>query len=217
MQIQSVSDKFIKKWTRDQSLKPVIVLIGGYAGTGKSTLAQQISAVIGGAQIIPTGILRSVIQLHANKISQPELFLPSYDMHLLVEDEKTPDVFIGFEAQSQKVIEAVRSITDFMATEKQHLIIEGNHILPTEVYSHSDCLMIELYLGVRDPQLHQKMLGGITHRRDITHHQFDTARQLHDRLISDALASNKIVFWEDEHKLALDSVINRINANYKLY
>jgi 2-phosphoglycerate kinase len=187
------SDKFNTAWANHEVSKPLIILLGGYAGTGKSTLAARFTNQISHAQIIPTGIFRSIAQTQTNSNRDPALFVPTYDLHTLQGQEQN-SIVGAYQKQCAPVTTIIRSVISFLATEKQHLIIEGNHILPQERYAHSGCYIIELYMYVGDGDQHRKMLGGPTHNRTIANEQFATGRVIHDNLCMEARKHKKVLF-----------------------
>lgn len=180
------SDLFNALWEKGTITKPIVILIGGYAGTGKSTLAANLSTRLPHAQTIPTGIFRSIAQSQDNAANNPALFLPTYDLHS-ANGSKKSEVMQAYEKQCEPVTSIINSVISFMAIEKQHLIIDGNHILPWRQYGHDGCYVIELYMYVKDASKHREMLGGPTHNRTISDTQFNTGRMIHDALYLKAL------------------------------
>jgi len=192
--MQSLPSKnFGRAWKKGQIKKPVIVLIGGYAGTGKSTLGAHLAKRLNYTQIIPTGIFRATAQTQTTPEQHPSLFLPTYDLHTL-HGPNHKQVWRSYNQQCAPVTPIIKSVIDFMAVEKQHLIIEGNHILPGTNYDQTGCHIIELYMYVKDKQQHRMMLGGPTHNRTITKAQFETGRTIHDIVYAEALKLDKPLF-----------------------
>ncbi len=76
--------KYNKLWEKAQISCPVVVMIGGYAGTGKSTLAQIISRALNYLNIIPTGILRALVKDYISAQDNPALYYHTYDLHQLI-------------------------------------------------------------------------------------------------------------------------------------
>lgn len=187
------STLFNQAWTDRKITKPVIILIGGYAGTGKSTLAARLAGRLAYTQTIPTGIFRSIAQSQTSAPKNPALFLSTYDLHLPYGTE-TSAVRRAYVQQCAPVIDIVKSVIGFLGIEKQHLIIEGNHVLPWEQYADDNCNIIELYMYVEDEDQHYDMLGGPTHNRTLTATQFETGRTIHDILYSEARKRGKPVF-----------------------
>lgn len=202
---------FAEAWKEGSITKPTVVLIGGYAGTGKSTLAASLSQNIGYTQITPTGIIRSIAQTQTTPQENPALFMSTYDLHTLY-GSSTEQIATAFKEQCTPITNSINSLLSFLATEKQHLIIEGNHILPWERYSHPDCNIIELYLYVDDADQHRAMLGGPTHNRTIDSEQFRTARKIHDMLHTEVTNHNKALFECGETDRAREFFLKKLSS-----
>lgn len=203
------SNSFVHSWETGRTTKPIIVLIGGYAGTGKSTLAHKIAKKLEYAQVLPTGILRSIAQTQLTREQHPAMFYSTYDLHDLY-GAGVREVGTAFREQCEPITSIVHSVIDFMTVEKQHLIIEGNHIVPWATYHSDQCEIIELYTYVDDAAQHKRMLGGPTHNRHLTLKQFKTARVIHDMLVDEALRNDKQQFGHTEHAEAEIFIENKI-------
>ena len=190
--------KYNKLWEKAQISWPVVVMIGGYAGTGKSTLAQIISRALNYLNIIPTGILRALVKDYISAQDNPALYYHTYDLHQLI-----PQKFRGkadreirrlFLNQVKPLTRGLTNLMNFAASEKQHYLIEGNHIFPGFWEKNEQVIQIEFYLKVSEPHQHRLMLGGPTHNRDLNEEQFQTGRILHDFIVNEAESQNKYVY-----------------------
>lgn len=186
--------------------KPVVILIGGYAGTGKSTLAKSLSQKNNDIVVLPTGIIRAILQLQSNGTESELLKTPSYNLATLASKSKRDDAYSLFHKQAQLVSEAIKSTINFMAVERQSIIIEGNHILPDMYYEQPECLVITIFLTVNDSTKHQKMLGGITHDRVFTKKQLATAEFLKHEIDKVIVNEHRQFFDETQHDAAAEYV-----------
>ena len=184
--------QYIQNWSSGLSVKPLIILIGGYAGTGKSTLASKLTDSIPYCNIVPTGVLRSVAQAYSNSAKNPELYYHTFELHNISNERK--DIEVNYLRQCYLVDKGVQKLIDFAMSEKQFYIIEGNHILPDISYQRSEAVVIELYLSNDNKVLHKKMLQGPTHQRVIDNQKFATSRLLHSKIKSMANIHNKTIF-----------------------
>lgn len=203
------SSKFNQAW-RDKVLsRPLVILIGGYAGTGKSTLANALASRIAHIQTIPTGIFRSIAQVQPGHANNAALFLPTYQLDE-VHGNTVEAITAAYREQCAPATDIIHSVIRFLAVEKQHLIIEGNHILPEILYDHPDCHIIELYLYVDDEVRHRTMLGGPTHQRNLSEQEFMTGRTIHDMLRAEATAHRKPQFESNNTEAAIAYVERKI-------
>lgn len=195
MSFKNIS-KYNEMWSKGLVTKPIIILIGGYAGTGKSTLAKELTRYLQYINIVPTGVIRAISKTYTNKITNPELFYHTFDLHKIT---KKKDLIIDLYLEQCAIVnKGIAELIKFVETEKQHYIIEGNHVIPKNKYISIEAIIIELYLQVKDPSLHVKMLAGPTHQRNINSEQYETGRILHDYIVKSATAESKYIFnFED--------------------
>jgi len=131
--------------------KPII-LIGGTAGTGKTTLAQELCDRLHIDHRLGTGFIREVIKSQTIKERDPSLFEYTF---------RADDPVVNFVTQSEIIYSAVNACIDRAKREGTSLIIEGNHLIP-QLYFMSD---VNLYvvLSAPDFETHQQQLRGLTH------------------------------------------------------
>ncbi|HEU4427192.1 MAG TPA: ATP cone domain-containing protein [Myxococcota bacterium] len=120
--------------------KPLVLLLGGAAGVGKSALAQSVATRLGITRVYSTDAIRQVMRIMLSKELMPEIHSSSYDAHLtLPELHDSPDPVIeGFRAQATAVTVGVRAMIQRAIEENTSMIMEGVSILP----------------GLVDPQRH---------------------------------------------------------------
>lgn len=179
--------EFNNLWEQGKVKTPLIILIGGYAGTGKSTLASAIMSKIDHLNSFPTGLIRAALRDYITEESNPYLYTHTYDLHTISDNIK--DAYLK---QCTPILNAINQSIDFANSEKQMYIFDGNHIFPGKMRNYQN--VVEFYLKVSDPDQHKKMMSGPTHNRIITREQFKTARELHNYIIEEAEKYNKPVF-----------------------
>ncbi|MFH0701336.1 MAG: hypothetical protein V2A62_02785 [Candidatus Woesearchaeota archaeon] len=131
--------------------KPII-LIGGTAGTGKTTLAQDLCSKLQIDHRLGTGFIREIIRSQTTPQQEPSLFEYTF---------RANDPIIHFVYQSERIYGAINACINRVKREGTSLIIEGNHLIPS-LYSNLD---VNLYLVLSAPDLetHMKQLQGTTH------------------------------------------------------
>lgn len=183
-------------WEQKKITTPLVVLIGGYAGTGKSTLGKEIVNLVPNLNNFPTGIIRATLRDYITIQDNPYLYHHTYDLH-----EMGGDVKEHFLEQCKPIIGAINQSIDFANSEKQMILFDGNHILPGMMNPKKHKNVVEIYLKVSDPTIHREMLSGPTHNRDIAEKQFETARILHEYIVQEAEKFKKPLFefnqWQD--------------------
>ena len=112
--------------------KPLILLLGGAAGVGKSALAQAVATRLGITRVYSTDGIRQVMRIMLSKELMPEIHASSYDAHLALPERRAGDdaVIAGFRAQATAVTVGVRAMIERAIEENASMIMEGVSILP---------------------------------------------------------------------------------------
>ena len=182
-------------WMKGVVTEPIVICIGGYAGTGKSTVAKAIQQHLNHTNLLPTGIIRSVEQKFIDQYANPSMFEHTYNLHKLCCDEGSEDeIWSKFLDQAEPINTTINIILQFISSEKQHFILDGNHILPDRIKDRSDIIYLEVYNQVTDSETHRIMLGGASHNRTLDEKQFKTARLLHTKIVEEARQKKACIF-----------------------
>lgn len=155
--------------------KPII-LVGGTAGTGKSTLARELSSRLGIDHRLGTGFIREVLRSETSQAKDPDLFTFTF---------RSDNPIKTLIAQARRLQPAILSCIRRARNEGTSLIIEGNHLLP-ELYSDVN---VDLYLVLSAPQLeeHLRRLRGPSHlKRNITAADFRNAVMINEYFRTEA-------------------------------
>jgi len=138
---------------------PLIVLIGGTTGVGKSTIATTIANRLGIVRIVSTDAVREVMRGIFTPQMMPSLHTSSFDVATLLKDPPgdTDPVIAGFRQQVQAVCVGVTQIIRRAVVEGTDLIVEGAHVVPgvLALPSKSEAIVSHMLITVEDPQIHQ--------------------------------------------------------------
>ncbi len=144
--------------------RPVIVLIGGATGVGKSTIAAQVAERLGIVRIIPTDSIREAMRAFFSATLMPSIHYSSYEAGMAVRMPLGPGLdagVLGFMEQVEMVAVGVRAIIDRAIKERTSLVVEGVHMVPGMLAPEaaeermSDVLLLPLVVSVSDPELHR--------------------------------------------------------------
>jgi 2-phosphoglycerate kinase len=145
--------------------RPVIVLIGGATGVGKSTIAAQVAQRLGIVRIISTDAIRQTMRAFFSENLMPSVHHSSYEAGMAVRMPVGPDVdsgLLGFMEQVEMVNVGVRAIIDRAITERTSLVVEGVHMVPGMLgltrppgAGGQDELLLPLVVSVKDKELHR--------------------------------------------------------------
>jgi len=120
-------------WRRFQEPeRPVILLLGGPAGAGKTSLALEVASRLGIHRVVSTDAIRQVMRIMLSQELVPTLHASSYDAwKVLARGTKADDPVVeGFRDQAQIVSVGVRAIMDRAIAESASVIIDGVSVVP---------------------------------------------------------------------------------------
>ena len=119
--------------------KPLIILIGGASGVGKTTLAIALANLLNIPRVVATDDLRQVMRLTLSRELVPALHVSSYTAWKVVPAAGHQDAVVaGFREQAHSVCVGVRAIISRCIEENTSVIIDGVHLI-------SDMLDLERY------------------------------------------------------------------------
>jgi len=139
-----------------ESERPMILLLAGAAGVGKTALAQEVAYRLGIARVTSTDSIRQVMRIMLSPELAPAIHASSYDAWQAVPGlaEAKDPVVDGFRAQATTVSVGVRAMVERSIAENTHMIIDGVSILPglfdPERYAR-DAHLIFLAVATLDP------------------------------------------------------------------
>lgn len=111
--------------------RPVIVLLGGASGTGKSTLSSLLASRLGISSMLSTDSIRHILRNVLQRESDPILFCSTYEAGNLVKTEGlTPKqaCIQGYLEQCNKVYEYLESVIEGYHHRGESIVIEGVHL-----------------------------------------------------------------------------------------
>jgi 2-phosphoglycerate kinase len=158
-------DRYAKNFVRWQEVTaldvPLVVLIGGATGVGKSTIATQLAARLGIVRVIPTDAVREVMRAMFSGEMMPTLYTSSFEAaRALREPPGRPadPVIVGFREQTAAVAVGIRALIERAAVEGTSVIIEGAHLVPgfLDVGMFAERVVpVPLVVTVDDEELHR--------------------------------------------------------------
>lgn len=210
-------EKFNRLWLEKRIRTPLVVFIGGYAGVGKSTVAEQIAKRVKFMSFYPTGFARASAQAFTSKKKNPALYMNTFRLHEFIDNDVSESGFRKecvnlFKMQRNSVVAVLKNCINFIAAEHQNTIIDGNHVCPDLCdaleKNNPGILSFEFYMKVSNPEEHYKMLQGPTHSRVLTEEDFRNARVLHDFLVKEAESKGKDVY---EYNVAVEKILKGLD------
>ncbi len=163
--VEDVGERYAEsfaKWHVTRALdRPLVILIGGATGVGKSTIATQVAARLGITRIIPTDAIREVMRAMFSDDILPTLHASSFEAERFASRSSLPrsadPTIIGYREQSAAVMVGVRALVRRAIMERTDLILEGAHIAPgfLDLSEYGDAVVVPFVVTVDDEELHR--------------------------------------------------------------
>jgi 2-phosphoglycerate kinase len=139
---------------------PLVVLIGGATGVGKSTMATQLATRLGIVRVVATDAVREVMRSMFSPELMPTLHTSSFEADTALREPPTREsdaLIVGFREQTAAVSVGINALIERAALEGTSIILEGAHIVPgffdTERFADR-ILAVPFVVGVQDEVRH---------------------------------------------------------------
>jgi len=150
------------KWREISMLDaPLVIMIGGATGVGKSTIATQLAVRLGIVRVVATDAIREVMRALFTSELMPTLYTSSFEADsALREPPPRPldRVIVGFREQTAAVAVGIRALVERAAVEGTSIVIEGAHVVPgffdLEAFE-GRVLAVPVVVTVDDEDLHR--------------------------------------------------------------
>jgi 2-phosphoglycerate kinase len=157
-------DRYAKNYLRWREVEnldvPLVILIGGATGVGKSTIATQLAARLGIVRVVATDAIREVMRSMLSPELMPTLHTSSFQADTALRElpSKSADALIlGFREQTAAVSVGINALIERAAMEGTSIIIEGAHVVPgffdLEAYGER-IVAVPFLIGVEDEDRH---------------------------------------------------------------
>src|SRR5215204_4595041 len=114
-----------RDWRRlDRLERPLVVMIGGTTGVGKSTLATMLAGRLGITRVIATDVIRQVLRAFFTHEAMPSVHHSAFEAGGAE----------GYREQAEHVGTAVAAIVERAANEAKPVVVEGVHVVPGGVH-----------------------------------------------------------------------------------
>jgi 2-phosphoglycerate kinase len=151
-----------QRWRDIEDLDiPLVLLIGGATGVGKSTIATQLAARLGIVRVVATDAIREVMRALFSRELMPTLYTSSFDADSALREpppRAADKVVVGFREQTAAVAVGINALLERAAVEGTSVIIEGAHVVPgfVDLDAWQDrVLPVQLVVTVEDEDVHR--------------------------------------------------------------
>lgn len=180
--------------------RPVIVLLGGVSGTGKSFLAAEVSYRLNITRVVSTDSIREVMRAMIAPALLPTLHASTFNAweKMLDPGSERPmhpsasQLLAGFRAQAQQVSVGVNAIVRRSVEENTSAVLEGVHLVPgfLDTAAFQGAIVVPVLVTVPDAEEHRRHFE--TRDQETLQHRpaghylryFREIRQLQDYLVN---------------------------------
>ncbi len=226
-------ERYAKNFLRWRELEaldiPLVILIGGTTGVGKSTIATQLAARLGIVRVVATDAVREVMRAMFSERLMPTLYRSSFEAGEALREPPTRDaVVVGFREQVSAVAVGLDALLERAAVEGMSMILEGAHVVPGffEIEARQDrVLAVPVIVTVEDEDVHRSHFLARSvdhvHRPAARYLQgFDSIRRVQRYIKSQALSHGVPIIpnYDFDHTLAavIDLVMGRVTERASL-
>jgi 2-phosphoglycerate kinase len=136
---------------------PIILLIGGSTGTGKSTVAAEVAHRLGITRVASTDFIRQTMRAFFSREFMPTIHYSSFEAGQALDDEVTGDpAIVGFVDQCRHVCVGVDAAIRRSLTEGWSMVLEGVHLVPGLLPTELDgALLVHVVVEIADEDVHR--------------------------------------------------------------
>jgi len=136
---------------------PIILLVGGGTGTGKSSVATDVAYRLGITRVTSTDFVRQTMRAFFSREFMPAIHYSSFEAGRTMgqeEDDPGKAVVDGFLEQTRDVLVGVAASIDRALQEGWSMVLEGVHLVPGMLPPIENALVVQCVLAINDTEAH---------------------------------------------------------------
>ena len=196
---------------------PMILLVGGATGTGKSTVATEAAYRLGITRVTSTDFVRQTMRAFFSRDFMPSIHYSSFEAGDAFPEADDPLV-AGFLDHSRCVLVGVHAAIERALHEGWSMVLEGVHLVPGLIPEESiaGALVVQCVLAIEDEETHASHFlirdaasGGIR-PSDKYMDRFEEIRQIQRLIVSRARRNGVPVIENMNMEHAISSVMELV-------
>ena len=199
---------------------PILLLVGGATGTGKSTVATEAAHRLGITRVTSTDFIRQTIRSFFSQAFMPSVHYSSFEAGAAVVDPETGDpTLLGFLSQTRNVLVGVEGAIQRALNEGWSMVLEGVHLVPGMVPRRIEgVLVVHAVLAIESKDIHRthfhvrdSATGGIR-AMDKYLDQMHDIRRIQDYIVGRATKLGVPVIESSDIERAITEVMDLVIA-----
>jgi 2-phosphoglycerate kinase len=197
---------------------PIILLVGGATGTGKSTVATEAAYRLGITRVTSTDFVRQTMRAFFSRDFMPSIHYSSFEAGDALEEPEGDPAVQGFLQQTRNVLVGVRAALDRALEEGWSMVLEGVHLVPGQMPEEAieGALVVQCVLAIDDEETHMSHFtirdatsGGL---RPVDKYmdRFDEIRRIQRYIVGRARRSGVPVIQNVNMERAISSVMELV-------
>ena len=158
------NEQAVRRLRRFQALQevevPLIILVGGATGTGKSTITTEVAHRLGITRVTSTDFVRQTMRAFFSEAFMPTIHHSSFEAGRAFGDADggPGDANLrGFLEQTRNVLVGVRAVIERALTESHSMALEGVHLVPGLVpTSLEGAILAQCLIAITDEEEHAR-------------------------------------------------------------
>lgn len=219
---ENFAEAYIKWQSVAQLDIPLIILIAGATGVGKSTIATQLATRLGITRVVSTDAVREVLRSALSADMFPTLSVSSFEADTAVRQpipHSGDRLIIGFREQAAAVAVGCQSLISRAIEEGTDMILEGAHLVPgfLESVESDEAVIVPILVTIDDEKVHRMHFHYRT--RESRHRPserylraFNKIRKIQKYMISSAMMRGVPVVPHYDLDTSLAQIIDRVIA-----
>ena len=132
---------------------PIVVLVGGGTGTGKSRVATEIAYRLGITRVTSTDFIRQTMRAFFSEEFMPSIHYSSFEAGPAAPEADDPTL-AGFLDQTRNVLVGVRAVIERALQEGWSMVLEGVHLVPGMLPPIEGALAVQCVLEIESEDVH---------------------------------------------------------------
>jgi 2-phosphoglycerate kinase len=198
---------------------PIIVLIGGATGTGKSTVATEVAYRLGVTRVTSTDFVRQTLRAFFSPEFMPSIHFSSFEAGRALrsaEAEEVDPLLHGFLDQTRNVLVGVNAAIERSLAEGWSTVLEGVHLVPGMTAPIADALVVQCVLAIQSEDAHASHFwirdiaseGARALDKYLDH--LGDIRYLQDYIVERAGKEDVPVIWNQDREGATSAVLELV-------